>query len=183
MSLTILGGHFKNRKLFAPNEQITRPTTALVRAAIFNMTQHLIEGASFLDLFAGSGAMGLEAISRGAARVTFLENNKDAFDTIEKNINHLKVNEKANVIRSDAVTFLKRASVTYDLIYLDPPYDYPKDDLFSSLANLSSLSPQGILFIEERFDSKAVARTIEGLKLKESRRYGITWLHVFIKST
>src|SRR5436305_1632219 len=102
--MRIIAGTFKNRRLIAPKGDATRPTTEQLRESLFNICQHYLEGAHFLDLFAGSGAMGLEALSRGASYATFVDNNKESVGYIHANVEALKVGGHSKVICGDVFT-------------------------------------------------------------------------------
>jgi 16S rRNA (guanine966-N2)-methyltransferase len=180
MTLKIIGGTFKGRILKAPKTDSTRPTQGMLREAIFNICQNEIQGARFLDLFAGSGAMGLEALSRGASTATFVEQNRQAMRCIQENIAILKVEEQTQLIPTDAQRALERLreqSAQFDLIYIDPPYDVAFD-----LAQLVPLlSSEGMLFFEERYHPKKPSKPPEvaGLKMKNRRKFGIALLTIY----
>lgn len=160
----------------------------MVRQAVFNMIQHSIEGAKFLDLFAGSGAMGLEALSRGAACAVLVENGKYAVNCIEDNIKSLEVVSRARLIRKDclkAIKSLAEGGDSFDFIYADPPYlEEAKNGLLShevlkAVASGSLLKKGGLLIIEE--DRKASLDEVEGLGLQfvEMRPFGKSVLYIF----
>ncbi len=175
----IIAGSRKGSRIFAPKGLETRPTADRVREAAFNLLgPGAAEDASVLDLFAGSGAMGLEALSRGAASATFVESDRDACRTINRNLDKLGL-EGATVLCQDALTALRadaRAGTRYDLVLVDPPYKR-----FSSLQNAmirhlpAILAPDGLLLIEtaanEEPDLPLAKRT--------SRRYGAARLTLF----
>ncbi len=118
--MNITAGKYKGQKIIAPDENITRPTLSKVRMAVFNTLQSLIdfEGSSFLDMFAGSGIMGLEALSRGFKNVTAIEKNSKIYKVLENN--YKKIGEKQNLIKGDSLkTILKDF---FDVVYIDPPY-------------------------------------------------------------
>lgn len=121
----VVAGDLKGRRIEAPDSEGTRPTTDKVREAVFNALRSLdvLEGARVLDLFAGTGAMGIEALSRGAAHCVFVENDRAALAALRKNLEHLGVSDRATVIASDAVTI---ASQQRDIgvVIADPPYGY-----------------------------------------------------------
>ena len=180
MTLRIISGTFKGRQLKTPKSTSTRPTQGMLREAIFNICQNEIAGARFLDLFAGSGAMGLEAISRGAAHSTFVEQNRQAIMCIKENITMLKVEPQTKVIPTDAaraITLL--ANQQFDLIYIDPPYDMLFD--FAPVAPL--LAPNGTLFIEGRHNPKQQHKPVElpGLRHKDTRKFGIALLSIYLR--
>ena len=126
--LRIIGGEWRGRKLRFPDAPNLRPTPDRVRETIFNWLAPMIQGAHCLDLFAGSGALGLEALSRGAAFVTLVDSHKKVTQALQGHLDLLNANDKAEVLQVDSVKFLshenfKTASAQpYDLIFLDPPY-------------------------------------------------------------
>lgn len=188
MSLRIIGGEFRGRKIKAPKNEATRPALESLRESLFNICQSMIEGASVLDLFAGSGSIGFEALSRGARSVTFIEKDRRALKAIYENIEHLKVEDRAKVIAIDAFIAINRLKGSlFDLICIDPPYDIinqeMKEGLLMQILDFDLLDENGILFFEERVTSKqkADAVQIDGLELKNSRHFGSTCLHQYIK--
>ena len=122
--MIITAGKFKGRKIIAPDEHITRPTLSKIRMSIFNTLYSLIgdfEGKTFLDLFGGSGIMGLEALSRGFDAVKVCEINKKSAEIIKKNYNSL--NLKPDLSVCDSFKFLINTNQEFDVIYVDPPYE------------------------------------------------------------
>lgn len=168
--LQIVGGKYKRRKLLAPNTTLVRPTAGNLREALFNICQNEIEGALFLDLFAGSGAMGLEAISRGAKHATFVEQNSSALSAIKKNIETLGEGERATVIRGDVVAVIPRLQGPFDIIYVDPPYSKGLSAaVLTALDKYPLLAKEGRLFIE---DDSLEEPPLDTLKLKDKRTVG-----------
>jgi len=175
--MRIVAGERKGHRILAPKGADTRPTSDRVREAAFNLIGP-VDGASVLDLYAGSGAMGLEALSRGAARAVFVENRADAARTIERNLDHLRLTG-AEVVSRDAVGALAgdvAAGRTYDLVLVDPPY-VEWESLQPRLAVYlpSVLARDGLLVVETG------ARTEPDLplRLRTSRRYGSARLTLF----
>jgi 16S rRNA (guanine966-N2)-methyltransferase len=121
--MRVVAGELKGRRIEAPAGDRTRPTTDKVREAVFNALGSLevIEGATFLDLFAGTGAMGIEALSRGAAHCTFVENDRSALAVLRRNLDTLGVAERATVVASDALA-AARVHGRVDVLVADPPY-------------------------------------------------------------
>lgn len=119
--MRIVAGQLRGRRVAAPPGRATRPTSDRVREALFSMLGSL-DGASVLDLFAGSGALGIEALSRGAGDATFVDREPRAAATIRRNLEALGL-DSAAVHRRDALAYVRAASTTYDLIFVDPPYD------------------------------------------------------------
>ena len=178
--MRIIAGSRKGARIFAPRGTDTRPTGDRVREAAFNLIgPGRAEDANVLDLFAGSGAMGLEALSRGAAHATFVESDRDACRAINRNLDKLGLDD-ATVLCQDALTALRadaRAGTRYDLVLVDPPYRR-----FSSLQNAliqhlpEILAPDGLLVVET-----AATEEPELLPLakRKSRRYGAARLTLF----
>ena len=188
MSLRIIGGIFRGRRIKAPKNEATRPALESLRESMFNICQNRIQGATVLDLFAGSGAIGFEALSRGANSVIFVEKDRKAMRAISENIELLDVKTQAKLIPMDAFLVLpKLKSHFFDLICIDPPYDIVnqemKEGLFMQILDLGLLHEKGVLFFEERVSAKqkAIPCEIEGLHLKSSRRFGSTSLEEYIR--
>lgn len=184
MTLRIIAGTFKGRLLKAPKGPSTRPTQGMLREAVFNICQNEIPNARFLDLFAGSGAMGLEALSRGASHATLVEQNRHAAACIKENIATLQLQPQTTLIPTDvtrAIALLAKQSAQFDIIYIDPPYDTPFD--LEPLIPL--LAPNATLFLEERHNPKKPHQPPESphLQLKDTRRFGIALLSTFHYNT
>lgn len=177
MSLRIIGGRFRNHSLFSPKGDQTRPTSGLVRKAIFDICQGDIEGAFFLDLFAGSGAMGLEALSRGASHTTFVDASRLACQCINKNLKHLKLENEATVLCGSVLTLLNRLAPPnpFTLIYIDPPYDQGfLPEVLKKIDQASLLAPHSRIFAEESAISILEIENLQlnHLKMVQKRRYG-----------
>jgi 16S rRNA (guanine966-N2)-methyltransferase len=171
----IVAGEHRGARIFAPKGSETRPTSDRVREAAFNLIGP-VDDASVLDLFAGSGAMGLEALSRGAATATFVENDRDACRAIQRNLEKLRVTG-ARVVQRDALQALAMDRTPYDLILCDPPYGYgdrDRDRLAPYLA--AKLAPDGLLVYETGAHEQP---EIQGLSIRTSRTYGSARLTLF----
>lgn len=168
--LTIIGGKHKRRKLAAPKSQSVRPTASQLRETVFNICQHQIEGARFLDLFAGSGAMGLEALSRGAAHATFVDMGRPALQTLKQNIATLQEEAHTTVMAGDVLTLLPRLEGPFELIYVDPPYGKGLSaEVLKQLDTLDLLAEGGRLFFE---DTPFEIPPLTHLTLKDERKVG-----------
>jgi 16S rRNA (guanine966-N2)-methyltransferase len=177
--MRIIAGSRKGARIFAPKGDDTRPTGDRVREAAYNLIgPGRVEGATVLDLFAGSGAMGLEALSRGAKHATFVESDREACRAINRNLDKLGL-EGATVLCQDALTALRadvRTGTRYDLVLVDPPYRR-----FSSLQNAliqhlpEILAPGGLLLVE----TAAKEEPELPLEKRTSRRYGAARLTLF----
>ena len=170
--MRIIAGSNKGHRIAAPKGEQTRPTSDFVREAAFNLIGP-VDDATVLDLFAGSGALGLEALSRGARHAVFVDSDREACRAINSNLDKLGL--EATVLCQDAVRAAAADRGAYDLILADPPYDYARlDALGPHLSRL--LAPNGLLVYQ------TAARTepaIEGLEVRTSRKYGSARLTLF----
>jgi 16S rRNA (guanine966-N2)-methyltransferase len=178
MSLRIVAGAWGGRRLQAPPGRATRPTGDRVRAALFSILGPRVDGARVLDLFAGSGALGLEALSRGAAAATFVDNAPAAITAVRANAEALGA--VADVQRGDARAYLRAASARhrqYDLVFLDPPYRMA-GRLGSELsAALPAVLAPGALVVVESDRREPLALD---LPLEDERRYGDTLIRLHV---
>ena len=181
MSLRIIGGQFKGRVLKSPKGASTRPTQGMLRESVFNICQNEIHGARFLDLFAGSGAMGLEALSRGASHATLVESDRRAMCSIRENVAILQAASQTNLLNIDVKQALKRLSAPYNIIYVDPPYDLPAAPFVEELLSRDLIATNGILFIEERNHPQPSPPQFSSLSLVSTRRFGEALLHQYRK--
>ena len=179
MTLRIIGGIFKGRTLKTPKGNATRPTQTMLREAVFNICQNMIEGIHFLDIYAGSGSLGFEAMSRGASHVTFIEKNKGAVQCIRENIGNLKIEAQTEIISGDAISSFKRIKRKFDIVYIDPPYETPLSPILEALLKAQILQEGALRFIEER-STKTPPPNFPELTLKSSRRFGDALLHTYL---
>lgn len=120
--MRVITGSARGRKLSAPPGLDTRPTSEMVKEAVFSMIQFETEGARVLDLFAGSGQMGIEALSRGAKSCVFVDSSREAFQAVKGNLENTGFADSASVIRTDVFLWLQSARESFDIAFLDPPY-------------------------------------------------------------
>jgi 16S rRNA (guanine966-N2)-methyltransferase len=160
MRLRIISGEFKGRLINVPQSKEIRPTTDRVRETLFNILNNKIdfEGIKVLDLYSGSGSLGIECISRGAAEVHFVERDLFIYKNLLQNISNLKIDERCKVFNIEASRFSQNAShPTYDLIIADPPFF--KDDIYKVVANLKVnryFSDEGFIIIERSIQTKSL---------------------------
>ena len=175
--MRIVGGKYKGRTLIEFKGNDIRPTSDKARESIFNILQFKIVGATFLDLFCGTGAMGIEALSRGAKSVTFNDLDKNSLSVLKNNLKKLNVTESFSVVNSDALAFLTRTSERFDFIYIDPPY---KSDLgIKALACAGAVLADGGTIILE--DEKPFTSSVPNLFVVDTRKYGRIHLTFFQK--
>ena len=176
--MRIVGGKYKSRVLCELKGENIRPTSDMVRESLFNILQNRIYGAKFLDLFCGTGAMGIEALSRGAAFTAFNDADRKSLALLNKNIEKLKVDDNYKIYNLDALDLLKRAGGEFDIIYIDPPY---KTDLGIKALKLvaNALNDGGIVIFE---DEKPFSGEVDGLTVYDRRKYGRVHLTFFVLS-
>lgn len=173
--MRIISGKHRGRVLAEFLAENIRPTSDRAKEALFNILSDKIYSADVLDLFCGSGNLGIEAISRGAKSVTFNDISKDSIKILEKNL--LKINEKAIIFNYDYQNFLKTTQNTYDIIFIDPPYKF--DFGLTSLTEIAKrklLKDDGVAIYERDipFSGEAI-----GLELFDERKYGKAYLSFF----
>jgi len=166
----INSGSFGGREIAQPPENITRPVTQKVRAAIFS-TLGDVEGLTVLDLYAGSGALGLEALSLGAQSAVFVDNSAKATDVIRKNISALDVKNRTNLKQQSAKRYLQDSSDTFDLIFFDPPYAVFDTDVLPKVTKL--LTPNGVAIISCSSKTKLPTKLDSAAQIK-AKIYGDT---------
>lgn len=187
--MRIIGGEKKGTRLF--DIKGIRPTADKVREAIFNVLGDSVKGASVLDIFAGTGAMGLEALSRGAAYVVFVENSPAVARVTERNVTKLGYKERSRLIHASASglkRFLEEESHQFSLIFMDPPYRYSERiapgrkvyELIKALGQEEKILSEALLVLEHRKNAK-VAREISAFHIQDQRRYGDTAISIFVK--
>ena len=153
--MRIITGLYKGRVIKTVQDRSVRPATERVRQTLFNMLANRIDldGITVLDLFAGSGSLGLEALSRGAARVIFVEQSEEAVCFIEENVRALDCEDAVEILPLDALGFLAARHGTYDLAFADPPYGFPQTDQIPRLMfEHGMIRPGGYLLIEHAKD-------------------------------
>ena len=173
--MRIISGTARGTKLFTLEGQTTRPTLDRVKESIFNIIQNEIEGATVLDLFAGSGAIGLECLSRGAKKAILCDKSKEAVEIIKRNIEKTHMEECAKIINTDFETCLEKLkNEQFDIIYIDPPY--ATDYIFKSLKKIKEIgiSKKESLIIIETDDEQRILKDIGNIEIKivDKRKYG-----------
>ncbi len=177
--MRIIAGAAKGRRLRVPRAG-TRPPTGRLRAAVFSSLGSRVRGAAVLDLYAGSGAFGLEALSRGAATATFVERGRAAARVLEENVGHVGLG--GTVVREDVATFLARDRGTYDLVFVDPPYALALASVETVLAAVAArLRPGGSVLLHRRSGEHEPA--VDGLRIAMRRRYGGAEVWRFVETS
>jgi len=182
--LRIIAGELRGRRLASPAPGV-RPTSDRVRESMFARLGDL-SGANVLDLFAGSGALGIEAISRGADGVTFVDRAGRVVAALERTLGDLGIGDRARVVRSEAAVAIRRLAgedAVFDLIFVDPPYaDHARlGELLDAVVRGGLLAPDAVVVVEcaKRHAVAPILETVGGLSVESTRSYGdtsVTWL-------
>jgi 16S rRNA (guanine966-N2)-methyltransferase len=178
--MRIISGQQKGRRISAGKSARIRPTSDRVRESIFNVLREEVEGKRILDLFAGAGGLGLEALSRGAAWVTFVDSSPRSINLLRSNLKKLSLNDRSTVIKLDGMKALKRLEETFDLIFADPPYDRGfVQQIVDSVVLSEILQEGGILVLEHH--KKETFGCSQELSILKQRRFGDTVVSFLMK--
>lgn len=170
--MRVITGSAKGRRLKELEGMETRPTTDRVKEAIFSSIQFEIEGRRVLDLFGGTGQMGIECLSRGAAHCTFVDIRKDAAALIRENLAMTKLDDKATVYQGDYLSFLNSSKESYDLIFLDPPYGTELlGKAMDVITRIDNVSKNGIIICENGLEYP-FPQTLAPYEMEKESRYG-----------
>lgn len=170
--MRIISGEAKGRRLVAPDTASTRPATDRVREAVFSMIGSSVRHASVLDLYAGSGSFGLEALSRGADQATFVESGRRALEALRRNV--AAVGLGGTVVDSGVRAFLARSGGGFDLVFIDPPWAMASAELASDLVALAPLLVADSVVVLSRRHTDQAPATPAGWRVAADRRYGDT---------
>jgi 16S rRNA (guanine966-N2)-methyltransferase len=173
--MRITGGTGRGRRLKVPTGPRIRPTSDKVKQALFNIIGDRIEGSTFLDLFAGAGGIGIEALSRGAGRVVFVDDSRESLNAARSNVEQVGFSDRAQLVLSTAESFLTKPSGPYDIVFLDPPYAMELVPLLGLIADSGTLKPGGVV-IAEHFKKQPSPSHAGTLTLYREARYGDTIL-------
>lgn len=181
--MRIVGGEFRGRALKAPKSQAIRPTTDRIRESLFNVLEHnygeSLEGTRVLDLFAGTGALGIEALSRGARFALFIENSIEGRGLLRQNVENFSLQGRSKIFRRDATCMGDiEGIVPFDLVFADPPYSKGMGEKAAFSAHIGGwLAPNALLVLEEARESAVVA--IPGFQHLESRSWAGTTVSIY----
>ena len=177
--MRVITGSARGRRLRELEGQETRPTTDRVKEGMFSILQFDIEGRRVLDLFAGTGQLGIEALSRGAASAVFVERRGDALKLIRENLQITELTDRAKVVPGDSLEYLKTVREPFDLIFLDPPYgEGLLEEALAHIARYDLLAPHGILVAEAATDQTLPALA-PPYGIHRTYRYGKIGLSVY----
>ena len=177
--MRIISGKYRGKEVFGYQLEGTRPTQDRIKESLFAMIQNEVRDAKVLDLFAGTGNLGLEALSNGARHCTFVDNNQKAVQTIKKNIHNLNIpTDQHKVILSDYQAFLNQDKESYDVIFLDPPYRYTVlPELLNDLVTKGKITSGGIVVCE--YEQGNLIESVQNLVQIKDRKYGYKRITIY----
>ncbi len=181
--MRVISGYLRSRKLIGYDLDSTRPTMDKVKESLFAMIQEHISESTCLDLFAGSGSLGIEAISNYANHCYFVDNNKKAIEVLNSNIDNLNIDSKTTIINkdySDALKYFSDNNIKFDIVFLDPPYEF---NVYSKITNYivdnNLINDEGIIVCEYSTDINC---SFNKLKLLKTRDYGNKKIDIYVYS-
>lgn len=179
--MRVITGKARGVALKTPDGMLTRPTTDRVKEALFSIIQFEIPGARVLDLFGGTGQLGIEALSRGAKIAVFVDEREDACKLIKENLRRTQLEQDARVVRSDYLAYLSRCTEKFDIILLDPPYaEVFLENSLNRITEIDILQSGGII-VAERPLGKDLPWDFEGYSRSKDYKYGKTLLTLYRK--
>ena len=180
--MRVISGTARGRRLKELQGMETRPTTDRVKEALFNIVQFELPGRQVLDLFAGTGQLGIEALSRGAARCTFVDQRRDAAALVRENLKLTGLSQQARVVQGDSISFLMSCREKFDVIFLDPPYAADLlEQALTAIASFDICREHGIIVAESAAD-KVLPELPAPYRLYREYRYGKIRLSVYHRS-
>lgn len=181
--MRVISGTAKGVSLKTPSGMATRPTTDRVKEAVFSIIQFHIPGAKVLDLFGGTGQLGIEALSRGGESAVFVDHREDACSLIRENLRRAKLDQHGKVIRSDYLAYLNHTREKFHIIFLDPPYG--EDFLENSLKRITEIDilQSGGIIVTERPLGKELPYQFAGYSRSRDYKYGNTLIAVYQKDS
>ena len=179
--MRVISGKARGVTLKTPEGLQTRPTADRVKEALFSIIQFELPGAEVLDLFGGTGQLGIEALSRGAKRAVFVDSQLNACNLIKENLRRTKMEREGTVVRSDYLSYLDRCREKFHMIFLDPPYaEVFLENALKKIAEIDILHSGGII-VSERPVEKEMSWEIPGFTRSKDYKYGKTILTIFRK--
>jgi len=174
----VISGSARGLKLNTPSDDRVRPTTDRVKESMFNIVQDWVYDSQVLDLFAGSGALGIEALSRGASQAVFCDNSLDSIKIIKSNIEKARVVDRSQIVSGDfkrCLRDMEAKNQSFDMIFVDPPYyEGLFEEVLDTIRSCKILKKDGIVIVEH--DAKKPIGQVEGLEVYKEKKYGITML-------
>ncbi len=180
--MRVITGKARGVQLKTPDGMLTRPTADRVKEALFSIINFDVPGARVLDLFGGTGQLGIEALSRGAQSAVFVDAREDACKLIKENLKRTKLEQGGQVVRSDYLDYLNRCRETFHIIFLDPPYaEVFLENALKRITEIDILQSDGIIVTERPLD-KELPWEFEGFTRSKDYKYGKTLLTIYRKA-
>ncbi len=180
--MRVITGKARGVQLKTPDGMLTRPTADRVKEALFSIINFDVPGARVLDLFGGTGQLGIEALSRGAQSAVFVDAREDACKLIKENLKRTKLEQGGQVVRSDYLDYLNRCRETFRIIFLDPPYaEVFLENALKRITEIDILQSDGIIVTERPLD-KELPWEFEGFTRSKDYKYGKTLLTIYRKA-
>lgn len=178
LGVRVISGSARGLKLNTPGDDRVRPTTDRVKESMFNIIQDWVYDSQVLDLFAGSGALGIEALSRGASQAVFCDNSLDSIKIIKSNIEKARVADRSQIVSGDfkrCLRDMEAKNQSFDMIFVDPPYyEGLFEEVLDTISSCKILKKDGMVIVEH--DAKKPIGQVEGLEVYKEKKYGITML-------
>ncbi len=178
LGVRVISGSARGLKLNTPGDDRVRPTTDRVKESMFNIVQDWVYDSQVLDLFAGSGALGIEALSRGASQAVFCDNSLDSIKIIKSNIEKARLADRSQIVSGDfkrCLRDMEAKNQSFDMIFVDPPYyEGLFEEVLDTIRSCKILKKDGIVIVEH--DAKKPIGQVEGLEVYKEKKYGITML-------
>ena len=182
--MRVISGSLKGRNIKGFNIEGTRPTMDRVKMSIFGSIQNYIKDSLVLDLFAGSGNLGIEAISNGCKYCYFIDNNKICIKCINENLTNFNITNKGKTILTDynkALNLFKKNNIKFDIIFIDPPYKYENiNNIVSTINEYNILNNNGLLVLEFKYDNISLENNL--YTLYKSKKYGDKYVYIYKKN-
>lgn len=180
--MRVITGKARGVVLKTPDGMQTRPTSDKVKEALFSIIQFELPGAKILDLFGGTGQLGIEALSRDASRAVFVDAREDACRLIRENLKRTKLEHQAVIVRSDYLDYLKRCREKFDIVFLDPPYaEVFLENALKFITEIDILETNGIIIAERPF-GKDIPQEFPGYTRSKDYKYGSTVITIYRKT-
>ncbi len=184
--MRVIAGKARRTQLKTVEGLLTRPTTDRIKETLFNMLQNQLYDSNFLDLFAGSGAIGIEALSRGAKSAVFVENNRSAINCIKSNLKACHIEEQSRIMQMDcieAIRNLDRMGIVFDFVFMDPPYGFEHEKrILAELGSVSILTEDTLIIVEANLDTDFSYLKEYGFDLTKEKCYK-TNKHIFVRKS
>lgn len=178
--MRIIAGAYKGRKLYPPADSSVRPTPDRVKEALFSILGNRIWNATVVDLFSGSGNLGLEALSRGARKCYFCDNSKESIRLIHKNVAHCKAEQLSQIIAGDYRNALAQLKEQADIVFVDPPYHKELwNDVMATLNGNNTMNPKGVVVLEHPKET-VFPQELSGFRKIKEARYGTVVLSIYM---